>query len=267
MFFVSASSASHHLCFEVAGVNGQDWNDAAWRSKREFFCMFGSWPRMCFTTFGPHILELRMAAAFWGSLEAAGAKPFLVFFIFFLGSEDICYNDIVPSSCFASVALTCFAASPSDLLRQSADRFVGEFCLNHGLRNSAESFSHVFGQVIAAWVFAGLGHCVRWTSWETNNFQFFRFSLWFSMSPLFFTFGGWSAGTSCFYYPKKGHCSVPSIRIGFTESLQWVWAPLWIGKWATAESLPIWMNLSGVLASISVQQSNHPKFRNQNLPN
>jgi len=36
-----------------------------------------------------------------------------------------------------------------------------------------------------------------------------------------------------------------ALRIGFTESLQWVWAPLWIGKWATAESLPIWMNLSG----------------------
>lgn len=35
------------------------------------------------------------------------------------------------------------------------------------------------------------------------------------------------------------------LLIGFTESLQWVWAPLWIGKWATAESLPIWMNLSG----------------------
>lgn len=35
------------------------------------------------------------------------------------------------------------------------------------------------------------------------------------------------------------------LRIGLTESLQWVWAPLWIGKWATAESLPVWMNLSG----------------------
>lgn len=44
--------------------------------------------------------------------------------------------------------------------------------------------------------------------------------------------------------------SVP--RIGFTESLQWVWAPLWIGKWATAESLPIWMNLSGSFAQFSV---------------
>lgn len=35
------------------------------------------------------------------------------------------------------------------------------------------------------------------------------------------------------------------LLIGFTESLQWVWAPLWIGKWATAATLPIWMNLSG----------------------
>jgi len=38
---------------------------------------------------------------------------------------------------------------------------------------------------------------------------------------------------------------VAKFLIGLTESLQWVWAPLWIGKWATAESLPVWMNLSG----------------------
>lgn len=41
-----------------------------------------------------------------------------------------------------------------------------------------------------------------------------------------------------------GMC-LAKLLIGFTESLQWVWAPLWIGKWATADSLPIWMNLSG----------------------
>lgn len=35
------------------------------------------------------------------------------------------------------------------------------------------------------------------------------------------------------------------LLIGFTESLQWVWCPLWIGQWAPPASLPIWMNLSG----------------------
>eukprot|EP00930_Biecheleria_cincta_P100418 TRINITY_DN9205_c0_g1_i1.p1 TRINITY_DN9205_c0_g1~~TRINITY_DN9205_c0_g1_i1.p1 ORF type:complete len:548 (+),score=84.22 TRINITY_DN9205_c0_g1_i1:41-1684(+) len=42
------------------------------------------------------------------------------------------------------------------------------------------------------------------------------------------------------------------LLIGFTEGLQWVWAPLWIGRWATDSQLPVWMNLSsgGVSAGI-----------------
>jgi len=39
--------------------------------------------------------------------------------------------------------------------------------------------------------------------------------------------------------------TVAKLLIGFTESLQWVWAPLWIGQWAPPALLPIWMNLSG----------------------
>merc|ERR1740127_406138 len=31
------------------------------------------------------------------------------------------------------------------------------------------------------------------------------------------------------------------LLIGFTEGLQWVWAPLWINRWAQPNSLALWM--------------------------
>lgn len=35
------------------------------------------------------------------------------------------------------------------------------------------------------------------------------------------------------------------LLIGFTEGLQWVWAPLWISRWAEQSRLALWMNISG----------------------
>eukprot|EP00438_Fugacium_kawagutii_P031318 Skav215342 [mRNA] locus=scaffold1391:296591:298915:- [translate_table: standard] len=58
---------------------------------------------------------------------------------------------------------------------------------------------------------------------------------------------------SCLIMGDASPATHVDLGIGFTESLQWVWAPLWIGKWATADSLPIWMNLSGSLAQYAVQ--------------
>lgn len=39
------------------------------------------------------------------------------------------------------------------------------------------------------------------------------------------------------------------MLIGFTEGLQWVWAPLWVARWADEEKLPLWINLSGCVAA------------------
>lgn len=39
------------------------------------------------------------------------------------------------------------------------------------------------------------------------------------------------------------------MLIGFTEGLQWVWAPLWVARWADDEKLPLWINLSGCVAA------------------
>lgn len=43
------------------------------------------------------------------------------------------------------------------------------------------------------------------------------------------------------------HLSMYTVKllIGFTEGLQWVWAPLWINRWAQPNSLALWMNISG----------------------
>ncbi|CAJ1456342.1 unnamed protein product [Effrenium voratum] len=39
------------------------------------------------------------------------------------------------------------------------------------------------------------------------------------------------------------------MLIGLTEGLQWVWAPLWVAKWADEASLPLWINLSGCVSA------------------
>mmetsp|Transcript_30356 Transcript_30356/g.68077 ORF Transcript_30356/g.68077 Transcript_30356/m.68077 type:complete len:526 (+) Transcript_30356:34-1611(+) len=39
------------------------------------------------------------------------------------------------------------------------------------------------------------------------------------------------------------------ILIGLSEGLQWVWAPLWVVKWADEDDLPLWINLSGCVAA------------------
>lgn len=39
------------------------------------------------------------------------------------------------------------------------------------------------------------------------------------------------------------------MLIGFTEGLQWVWAPLWVARWADDAKLPLWINLSGCVAA------------------
>ena len=39
------------------------------------------------------------------------------------------------------------------------------------------------------------------------------------------------------------------LLIGMSEGLQWVWAPLWVVKWADETSLPLWINLSGCVAA------------------
>ncbi|CAE7313391.1 unnamed protein product [Symbiodinium natans] len=39
------------------------------------------------------------------------------------------------------------------------------------------------------------------------------------------------------------------LLIGMSEGLQWVWAPLWVVKWADEASLPLWINLSGCVAA------------------
>lgn len=59
-------------------------------------------------------------------------------------------------------------------------------------------------------------------------------------------------GASCLLFGILENCYsmyLAKLLIGFTEGLQWVWAPLWIGQWAEARSLSSWMNLSGGVAA------------------
>jgi len=66
------------------------------------------------------------------------------------------------------------------------------------------------------------------------------------------TFGLGVNATSVMIFATLENCWLmyaAKLAIGLTEGLQWVWAPLWIARWANEEKLPLWVNLSGCVAA------------------
>mmetsp|Transcript_69361 Transcript_69361/g.130870 ORF Transcript_69361/g.130870 Transcript_69361/m.130870 type:complete len:504 (+) Transcript_69361:21-1532(+) len=56
-----------------------------------------------------------------------------------------------------------------------------------------------------------------------------------------------NAGSTLLFATLQNHLSMCTVKffMGLTEGLQWVWAPLWIARWADKEHVSLWMTISG----------------------